>query len=308
MLWVFALQVSADEQAQEARLKQAVEDLQILSADAMQGRRTGTEGNAKARAYILGRIKTIGLKPYGDNFEHGFTFQARSRSGDGPMVDGVNLLAEIKGKSSDYLMVLSAHYDHLGVRDGEIFNGADDNASGTAVVLAIADAMMKNQPDYDVIIALFDGEEMGLQGGRAFVSTLPASGRIVTFNMNLDMVARGEKDEMYVAGVGHRPYLKPLVESLASKVSVTLKMGHDTPGTGSDDWTNGSDHGAFHAVDIPFLYFGVEDHVDYHKESDEFEKVSQDFYRRSVESLILSAYEINAALPAIYYAFHSARS
>jgi Zn-dependent M28 family amino/carboxypeptidase len=99
------------------------------------------------------------------------------------------------------------------------------------------------------------------------------------------MISRNAKGELWVAGTHHYPFLRPFVEQLAARARVTLQIGHDLPGTGSNDWTTASDHGPFHAEGIPFLYFGVEDHEDYHRASDDPAKVDADFYGRAVETI-----------------------
>jgi hypothetical protein len=100
------------------------------------------------------------------------------------------------------------------------------------------------------------------------------------------MVSRNEKGELWVAGTHHYPFLRPFVERLAERARVKLQIGHDLPGTGTNDWTTASDHGPFHAAGIPFLYFGVEDHADYHRPTDDPAAVEPDFYVRSVETIL----------------------
>lgn len=282
--------------AAPAPASRLLEDLRILSADDMQGREIGTPGSAKARAYLLERLKAIGVKPVGAGFEHPFTGEVR-----GQMKSGVNLLAMVEGTSkSDRVMVVSAHYDHLGVRNGQIHNGADDNASGVAVVLAMAEAFQRNPPKHTIIFALWDGEEGGMAGARAFVTSPPIPLDRVVLNMNLDMVARGDKGVLFAAGAHHYPFLRPRLERLAKAAPVTLRLGHDgPPWKGSDDWTTQSDHAAFHAAKVPFVYFGVEDHPDYHKPTDDFERVPQDFFRRSALTLVIAATLLDEDLDAI---------
>ena len=147
----------------------ALDDIRTLSADDMQGRAPGTPGSEKARAYILSRFAQIGLTPVGERFEQPFSFTKR----DGSTAQGVNLVARIKGTGGGKAMVISAHYDHLGVRGGEIYNGADDNASGVAGLLAVAEAFKAKPPKHDVIFAVVDAEESGLRGARAFAAAPP---------------------------------------------------------------------------------------------------------------------------------------
>src|SRR5690606_30247073 len=178
---------------------------------------------------------------------------------------------------------ITAHYDHLGTtEDGLIFNGADDNASGTAALLAIAEYFSRHKPKASMIFAALDAEEMGLQGARALVRDFPFPLEDVLVTINLDMISRSEGNEWYAARALHYPQLKSAVDRASKSSKVRLIFGHDEPGTGSDDWTTASDHAAFHEKGIPFVYFGVEDHPDYHKPSDIFHHIDQDFYYEAV--------------------------
>ena len=278
----------------------ALQTLKILSADDMQGRRTGTAGNAKARAYLLEQIKALNVNKVGPAYEHVFKFTTGEEGEPQTEVVGTNLLFRLDGAANTgKTIVISAHYDHIGVNDGEIFNGADDNASGVVGVLAIAEYFTSNPPQNDIIFALFDAEEMGLQGARAFVRNLEMIDPNIAFNINFDMLSRSEKNELYVAGAFHRPYLKPLINDIADQTPVTLLMGHDDPALGSDDWTQASDQGPFHNADIPFLYFGVEDHPHYHHASDEYDSVPIDFFIRSIQSVVIAAREVDSQLTAV---------
>ena len=261
----------------------ALDDVRILSADDMQGRLVGTPGSEKARAYILSRFADIGLSPIGDRFEQPFTFAKR----DGSTVQGTNLVARIKGTDGGKAMVVSAHYDHLGVRDGQIYNGADDNASGVAGLLAVAEAFKAKPPKHDVILAVVDGEEGGLRGARAFAAAPPVPLATIALNVNFDMLSKNAKNELYVAGAAPFPYLKPILVKVATTAPVTLKLGHDTDADGKENnWTNQSDHYAFGEKGVPWVYFGVEDHPEYHKPTDDFATVPQDFFKRSVATVV----------------------
>jgi Peptidase family M28 len=259
--------------------------VRTLASTDYQGRAAGTEGGAKARAFILERFSTLGLKPVGASFEHPFTFTPKGKGTRGdttrPM-RGVNLVGRCAGQEPALpAIVLSAHYDHLGVRDGQVYLGADDNASGVAVVLELAAQCVARPFRHDIVIAAFDAEEGGLNGAQAFVSapTLPRDR--VALNMNLDMVARGDKGEIYIAGTSHYPKLRPLLEPVAARAPVRVRFGHDVPGSGVDDWTLQSDHGRFHQVGIPFVYFGVEDHQDYHQPTDTADRINPDFFAKA---------------------------
>jgi Zn-dependent M28 family amino/carboxypeptidase len=254
-------------------------DVKILSRDSMEGRATGAIGNERARSFILSRIREIGLTPLHNEFVQPFTFS--TTEGDRK---GMNVIAGIDSNGSENYIVISAHYDHVGIRNDQIYNGADDNASGVAALLSIGKYFIQNQPEHNLIFAFFDAEELGLQGARSFVrnNNLP-----IILNINLDMISRNEKNEIYIAGTHQNPELKNRVEkALEDTGSVKVLFGHDTPGAGGHDWTNSSDHGPFHQAGIPFLYFGVEDHEDYHRPTDDFQKIDPQFYSEVVNILI----------------------
>ncbi|MTI88658.1 MAG: M28 family peptidase [Balneolaceae bacterium] len=258
---------------------QLVEDLRVLSSDEMEGRRTGTEGNRKAREYLVERFKQVGAEPFKGEYTHPFTFENRS----GEKLEAVNVIGQINGQT-DSVIVITAHYDHLGVRDSLIFNGTDDDASGTAVLLAYADYFNKEEPNHTLVFAAFDAEEMGLKGARAFVEDSVLLERVV-LNINLDMISQNDKGELYASGTYHHPELKPVLESIETG-DVQLLFGHDRPEQGYDDWTSASDHGAFHAKGKKFIYFGVEDHEHYHKATDDFDTIPLDFYKSSAQVIL----------------------
>ncbi len=263
--------------------KQLIEDLKFLSSDEMKGRNTGTPESEAARNYVLKRFKESGIKPVADNYLQKFSFADRSDSS----LDGVNIVGLIKGKvEPNKYIVITAHYDHVGVREGEIYNGADDNASGTSALFAIGKYFNKNSPDHSIIFVAFDAEERGLQGARYFVDNLPVKHEEILLNINMDMIARSDKGELYAAGTFHYPNLKPYLDQVKKIAPVKLLFGHDDPKLGRDDWTSQSDHGAFHRKKIPFIYFGVEDHKDYHKPTDDFENIQPEFYVKSVETIL----------------------
>lgn len=278
---------------------QVLEDLRILAADDMEGRETGTDGNARARAYIIERLEALGVEPVGDSYEHAFTFT--SRGDGGAEMTGVNILARIPGTlGGEHTMVVTAHYDHEGMRGGQIWNGADDNASGVAGALAIAEAFSRTTPDHDVIIAIVDAEEKGLQGARAFVADPPVPLDNIAFNLNLDMLAMSDERILWAVGTYHYPALTPIVEEVAARASVSMPMGYDEPtDVPGGDWTNLTDSGAFHAVGIPFIYLGVDFHPHYHQPSDTYENMTLDFFVDAVRASVDFARTTDASLASI---------
>ncbi|MDG2530770.1 M20/M25/M40 family metallo-hydrolase [Caulobacter endophyticus] len=262
----------------------ALDDVKTLSADAMQGRAPGTPGSQLARTYILERFKLIGLAPIGEGFEQPFRFTRK----DGTTITGVNLVARIKGRAPDgKALVVTAHYDHVGVKNGQIYNGADDNASGVAGLLAVAEAFKVKPPKHDVLIVALDAEEGGLRGAKAFVAQPPIPLSAIGLNVNFDMLSKNAKGELYAAGAAPQPALKPILEAVARTAPVKLKLGHDTDAEGKEsNWTTQSDHGAFAEKGVPWVYFGVEDHPEYHQPTDDFETIPQAFFQASVATVI----------------------
>lgn len=264
----------------------------VLSADSMEGRGVGTAGNARARSYIDATFASIGLETFGDAYEHPFKLASGA-------TEGVNLVGFVRGDADpETFLVLTAHYDHLGVRDGEIFNGADDNASGTAGLLELAAHFAVNRPRHSIIFAAVDAEENGLQGARAFVADPPVPLERIAMDVNLDMVSNSDS-LLFVAGTHHYPFLTTHIEDVLPHSGVAVRLGHDVPGTGSDDWTNASDHGPFHQAGIPFLYFGVEDHPYYHQPGDTFETMNEDFFVAAIETVKTIVEELDEHLPEV---------
>ncbi|MEZ5954498.1 MAG: M28 family peptidase [Hyphomonas sp.] len=275
---------------------------QTLADDSLQGRGMGTPGGEAARGFLHKRFEESGLKPVvGNSYEQSFSAIPPADAPSGFPTEGANLLGLVEGATpgEGRMIVVTAHYDHLGVKDGEIYNGADDNASGAVALTAVADYFAHHPPEHDLLFALVDGEEIGFLGSRYLVRSGALDLSRVALNINFDMVSRSHVDELYVAGAGHSPGLVPLVAEIEANARVTLLTGHDSPDLGHDDWTLQSDHAAFHEAGIPFLYFGVEDHPDYHKPTDDFDKIPQDFFVRSVETLVLAVKEADAELDSL---------
>ena len=245
-----------------------------LTAPGMEGRATGTEGARRAQAWIEARLSALGVRPA---LPAGFAVPFQFTNKAGVIVTGTNLVARCDGRRADApYLVVSAHYDHLGIRNGQTYHGADDNASGVAMLLHVAARCATSPFEHPLLLAFFDAEEAGLQGAQAFVKAPPVPAGRLALNVNFDMVSRSATREIFVAGPGRWPALLPILQPAAAKSPVTVRFGHDTGG-GQNDWTTQSDHGAFHAAGIPFVYVGVEDHPDYHQPTDTADKIAPDF-------------------------------
>ena len=273
-------------------------DLRTLSADDMQGREVGQPGGLKARAYVVSRFKQVGLQPVGASYEYPFSF---SSGPGGRTREAANVVGQIRGtRDADRYLVVSAHYDHIGMRDGQVFNGADDNASGTAALFAIARAFMTDRPLHSLLFVAFDAEETGLRGSQQFVRSPPVDRAAIVLNLNMDMIGRDPNNKLFVSGVSTQSYLKTYIARVAARAPVQLVMGYDDPnGPAQDYWVRQSDQYSFIEAKIPGLYFGVEDYAMYHKTTDDFETITRDFYVKAVQTMVMVIREFDAGLAAV---------
>ena len=196
----------------------------------------GTPGNSAARAWIVKRFAgpRPGAGANGADFDVTFSFTIEGRRDDA----GVNVVGAVSGRRPELpVLVVSAHYDHLGIRDGQTYHGADDNASGVAMLLAVAERCVATPFAHTLVLAALDAEEQGLQGAKALVASPPIARDRIALNVNFDMVSRSDRREIYVAGPGRWPALLPLLKAPAARAPITVKFGHDTGG-GQDDWTH----------------------------------------------------------------------
>jgi hypothetical protein len=264
--------------------------LEFLSSDALLGRRTGEPGNIEARNYIvdylLSKELEVLLQP--------FSFERRGSS-----YDAVNIITTIKGtENPDKYIAITAHYDHVGVgkpiAGDSIYNGADDNASGTAALMVMAKYFKENPPKNSLIFLALDAEELGLQGAKYFVEN--KGDKNIVLNINMDMISRNDNNEIYICGTRYTPALQQYFKAIPENtLPINVRLGHDGA-DGKDDWTRQSDHFHFYSNNIPFMYFGVEDHDDYHKPSDEFSKIHPDFYHNVVQFITNTIADLDSKL------------
>lgn len=270
--------------AQSVDPARLMDDLRVLSDDAMQGRGVGTGGSRLARDHIVRRFEESGLAPAGtEDWLQPFTARAtRTRT---KAVAAANVVGRIDGTELDgRCIVVTAHYDHEGVRDGHVYNGADDNASGVAALFELARLFREAPPRHCLLFVALDAEESGLLGAEAFVAEPPVAREAVAFNLNLDMIARGDNGVLWAVGTRQFPALRPLLEALETPAGLTLGFGYDDPAAGGRDyWVPLSDQARFHAAGVPFLFLSVDDHPDYHQPSDDADRVDADWYAGAVQ-------------------------
>lgn len=252
-----------------------INDFRFLSSDTCEGRSPGSKGHEKAVERIVTRMRSIGLDSFSNSYLQTFEGKYVNRS-----IKGKNIIGSIKGTIyPEKYIAITAHFDHLGKIKDSVYYGASDNASGTACILAMAEYFKINPSPYSLIFVAFDREERGLEGSLHFVDNLPNSLKLsdIKLNLNVDMITRNDDNEIFACGLYHYPSLIYAVNEIQSQTNALLLMGHDK-GKRYDNWTNMSDHFAFHQKKIPFLYFGVEDHIDYHRPTDTFDKTNFSVY------------------------------
>ncbi|WP_339757290.1 M28 family peptidase [Algoriphagus aquimarinus] len=258
-------------------------DVTFLAADDLGGRAIGTDGERKAAEYLASEFKEIGLQPKGtEGYFQPFTVSKPTNpheeaviGTDGEGVTGRNVIGYIDNKSENTI-VIGAHFDHLGMGgngslhrgDSAIHNGADDNASGTAALVALARIFKHEKHTCNFLFIAFSGEENGLWGSNYFVKHPTIDLNNVNYMINMDMVGRlnGEKT-LAINGVGTSP---SFVTSLELANTDTLKLVTSESGVGP------SDHTSFYLQDLPVLHFFTGQHEDYHKPSDDSELINYD--------------------------------
>ena len=258
------------------------DDVSFLADDSLEGRQTGTDGEKKAANYIAKRFKDLGLTAKGTkNFHQEFSFIPKTdphaevtftKNEDGT-ITGRNVIGYINNDAKNTI-VIGAHYDHLGYGgDGSLFrdsikaihNGADDNASGTAVMLDLARKLNTTNTNNNYLFIAFSGEEMGLLGSNYFVKNPTINTKAVSYMINMDMVGRLKKDNaLAVYGTGTSPMFKQVLKAHNTK----FKLIENESGVGP------SDHTSFYLADIPVLHFFTGQHEDYHKPGDDADKLN----------------------------------
>ena len=197
-----------------------------------------------------------------------------------------NVVGVLRGSDSELAgeyVVIGAHYDHVGVDDrGRIGFGADDNASGTAALIEVAQAMAAAGPRRSVLFCAFAAEEDGLLGSEAFCGRSPVPVDAMVAMINMDMVGRGDRDEVAVLGIRHNPGLDPLLERAVKLEKTGVKKV--VTGKGHDLWER-SDHYSFHQVGVPSLFFleglPISRNEDYHTWRDTLDQLDFDKMART---------------------------
>ncbi len=258
-------------------------DIEYLASDRLEGRLSGTPGNDSAAAYLARRYRSLGLIELVPGYLQQFNALSAQdahmgRTAPRPTQNVVALLRGRDPALRDEYVVIGAHFDHLGRSPANaldpqagdaIRNGADDNASGTAAVMELARILAANPPRRSVIFANFSAEELGVLGSGWFVNHPPVPAVSIVAMINFDMVGRLRNDKLIVYGTSTATELKGIVDSTnaaAGPAAFHVSGGGDGYGP--------SDQSSFYAKDIPVLHFFTDLHDDYHRATDDADKIN----------------------------------
>lgn len=284
--------------------QELLNNIKILSNDSLQGRAFSTPGNYKAQKFIIDKFSQVELQIFQKNQylqEFSYTFKGKKRHEVFPVrkpnenfsnvkdttAIGGNIIGQLKGQTNK-TFVITAHFDHLGIKNERIYNGADDNASGVAALFTIAEYFKSKPTKHNLVFAALDAKEIGSLGAEYFLKNY-TNKESISLNINLDMIAHSDYDpELFACGLFLYPDLRdPLEDSKSEKIQ--LLFGHDDPDNKEQsDWTFSSDHKVFHREKIPFIYYGVPDHKDYHRSTDTYATINTEFYIEAVKTIIRS--------------------
>jgi hypothetical protein len=275
--------------AQSISDKNLKKHIYYLSSDSLHGREAGSADEQKAGEYIASFFKKYKLDYYPGNnsYFQDFTFKVKTNphsadSTEGEVRNCRNVVGYINAHASQTI-VLGAHYDHLGLGydhnslepnpEGKIHNGADDNASGTAGVMELARVLsaQKGKLKFNIVFCLFSGEELGLAGSKKFVEAYKLDSTKIKYMFNFDMIGRmnDSSQTLLVMGFGTCPEWGRIVTS----TNKTFHLKYDSAGVGPSDYTS------FYLENIPVLGFFTGQHYDYHKPSDDADRIN---YKKEV--------------------------
>jgi len=289
--------------SQEYNSNKLIADIEYLSSDQLEGRFPGTKGEKAAAQYIAKRFKDLKLTSLSNNYLQNFSFKQPNNPHDElefdkkekDQINAINVLGYLNNNKENTI-IIGAHYDHIGyggiysldskgMDKNTIHNGADDNASGVALLLNLAEQLIKeNNSNNNYLFIAFSAEELGLLGSKYFVENPLIDLKNANYMINLDMVGRLNKEkELSIFGAGTSPILKQVINSTNNNFSLKI----------IDDGTGPSDHTSFYNKGIPVLFFNSGSHQDYHKSSDDLELINFSGIREISEYVINIIHELN---------------
>lgn len=291
--------------ADEITVNDLRKHLEILASDEFEGRKTGEPGQKKAAEYIRNFYKQhqIPALPGTEDYYQLVPSEAMKRMFSPKLNDSENVIAYINGEElpNEYI-VISAHYDHIGMANGEIFNGADDDASGTTATLLLAKLFQQAKqnghgPKRSIIFLHCTGEEYGLHGSRYFANNPLVPLNQIKANINIDMIGRIDNiyktDGNYIYLVGSLDEGKHLYANAekANNELTQLKIDYTYDSrTHPDMIFYRSDHYNFARHNIPVLFFYSGEHDDYHKSTDTVDKIEFEWMKKRTQLIFLTTW------------------
>ena len=279
-------------------------DIEYLASDSLEGRQTGSAGEQLAADYIAKRYEEIGLKPFdGADWSHRFEFSKTNPHGqvtDSTIYSGQNILAYLDNGGQN-TVIIGAHYDHLGhgisgsldPESNEIHNGADDNASGIAGMLIIAEELInsKRENDNNYLFAAFSGEELGLYGSKSVANSDAVKNLNASYMLNFDMIGRlNEERTLVLNGTGTSPAWNIALDSM----DTDLNLSKHPSGLGP------SDHSSFYLNDMPVLHLFTGQHSEYHKPGDDAHLINYEGLEDITDFVINLIHELETDAPLAF--------
>lgn len=281
--------------------------LYIIASDEMEGRNTGSEGQKKAGRYMIGEYQKMGVsypKALGSFYQKVPSAYLGTRRGNA-YPDSENILAYIEGtEKPEELIVISAHYDHVGKNAaGEVYNGADDDGSGTVALMEIAEAFNNAKkagkaPKRSVLILHVTAEEIGLVGSKYYAENpvFPLANTVA--NLNIDMIGRSDKENegknyVYVIGSDMLSTDLKKINEAANNANTKLELNYkyDDPNDPQRLYYR-SDHYNFAKNNVPAAFFFDGIHEDYHKTTDDPEKIDYELLKKRTQLVFATAWEL----------------
>ena len=258
---------------------QIIDDIRILTSVEFAGRKTGSDGATLSQNYLVQRFTDLGLQPWQTAFKVPFTYKYQFSQ-----QQGVNIVGTIPSRTpSNRWRVITAHYDHLGQQGMRTFHGADDNASGIAGLLAIAEQWQTTGlAEVNLMLVATDAEEQGLYGSYGLVEQIQAHSEMqIELAMNLDMIGHPSRPRaIYIEGEQNFAHFEQIKTDLTNKHQLCIRLSYaknSSTGIKRMNWLKASDHYPFHKAGIPWIYFGVPLHNQYHTVDDTIDTLKIDF-------------------------------
>ena len=240
------------------------EVVRYLASPELEGRKIQTKGDTLTIQYLVNQFEIMEVKPFFDQFEQPFCGRSMFTATKGDICSK-NVIAWVEGtdpKLKEQYVLICAHFDHLGKAKGVYFPGANDNASGTATVLYLADYFAKNPTKRSLIFACFAGEELGFLGSNGFIKAYQKSLPKIKYVINFDMVGRYDQGGLSLMGEQSSKILGKTVRKIAGREEINMIPS-------SHQFFSGSDHFVFYKKNIPFLCFNTgDDKRNYHRPRD----------------------------------------